>query len=155
MPGRVWGCRNAQSSHNGKLDFGLQHLLPGGGDRRELVKGIEYKFQPRSNKLETGWKLNDELVATQVGIFLDDLKNHLVDIGEKKVKILACGPNPMLRAMQQFTIENNIDCEVSMESAMACGFGICQGCPIEYKEDENYKLICKDGPIFNIRDIKI
>jgi hypothetical protein len=36
-----------------------------GGDRRKLVKDIEYKFQPRSNELETGWKLKDELVATR------------------------------------------------------------------------------------------
>ena len=61
----------------------------------------------------------------------------------------------MFRALQKFVLEKNIDCDVSMESAMACGFGICQGCPIEYKDEENYKLICKDGPIFNIRDIKI
>ena len=37
----------------------------GGDDRRELVKGIEYKFQPHSDRLETGWKLNDELVLTR------------------------------------------------------------------------------------------
>jgi hypothetical protein len=36
-----------------------------GDDRRELVKDIEYKFQPRSDKLETGWTLKDELVATR------------------------------------------------------------------------------------------
>jgi dihydroorotate dehydrogenase electron transfer subunit len=61
----------------------------------------------------------------------------------------------MIRALKNITKIYNIDCEVSMESAMACGFGICQGCPIEHKDDNKYKLICKDGPIFNIRDIEI
>ena len=42
-----------------------------------------------------------------------------------------------------------------MESAMACGFGICQGCPIEFKDNPSYNLICKDGPVFNIKDIVI
>jgi len=83
------------------------------------------------------------------------LQNHIHKIGNKKIKIFACGPNPMLKALKKFVIKYDLDCEVSMESVMACGFGICQGCPIEYKNDETYKLICKDGPIFNVRDITI
>jgi dihydroorotate dehydrogenase electron transfer subunit len=39
---------------------------------------------------------------------------------------------------------------------MACGFGICQGCPIESTiQSEKYLLICKDGPVFNIKDVLI
>lgn len=83
------------------------------------------------------------------------LENRLNEIEETSLKIFACGPNPMLRALQKFCLERNIECEVSMESVMACGFGICQGCPIESKNNEAYKLICKDGPIFNIKDIEI
>ncbi len=83
------------------------------------------------------------------------LEKHLAEIKSDKIKIFACGPNPMLKALKKLALENNIECEVSMESAMACGFGICQGCPIEYKDEESYKLICKDGPIFNVQDITI
>ncbi len=37
---------------------------------------------------------------------------------------------------------------------MACGFGLCQGCPIESAEEEGkYHLVCKDGPVFNINDV--
>jgi dihydroorotate dehydrogenase electron transfer subunit len=90
------------------------------------------------------------------GNVIELLDEHLANIVKKDVRIFACGPNPMLRALQKYVKEKKIDCDVSMESAMACGFGICQGCPIEYKEKEDaYKLVCKDGPIFNIRDIKI
>ena len=73
-----------------------------------------------------------------------------------KVKLFACGPNAMLRVLKEFCIVNDLDCEVSTECAMACGFGICQGCPIESTErKEKYYLVCKDGPVFNIKDIVI
>ncbi|MCC6636886.1 MAG: dihydroorotate dehydrogenase electron transfer subunit, partial [Ignavibacteriaceae bacterium] len=50
--------------------------------------------------------------------------------------------------------QNNIDGEISTECAMACGFGICQGCPIEDKNNSSkYLLVCKDGPVFNIKDV--
>ena len=62
----------------------------------------------------------------------------------------------MLRALKDFCLKNDFDCEVSTESAMACGFGICQGCPIESTGNSGkYMLVCKDGPVFNVRDIII
>lgn len=71
------------------------------------------------------------------------------------LKIYGCGPTPMLKSLKQFCEEYNLECEISTESAMACGFGICQGCPIETSDSSGYKLVCKDGPVFNIRDIKL
>ena len=61
----------------------------------------------------------------------------------------------MLKALRTFCLENGYDCEVSTEEAMACGFGICQGCPIESSEKDKYHLVCKDGPVFNIKDIEL
>ncbi|MCP5062480.1 MAG: dihydroorotate dehydrogenase electron transfer subunit [Ignavibacteriae bacterium] len=87
------------------------------------------------------------------GNVIDLLINELQKINNKKVKIFACGPTPMLKGLQIYCAENNLDGEVSLESQMACGFGICQGCPVETKEQEAYKLICKDGPVFNIKDV--
>ncbi len=72
---------------------------------------------------------------------------------EGTIKVFGCGPTPMLRALKLFCEEFEIDCEVSTEAAMACGFGICQGCPIPTFDENGYKLVCKDGPVFNVRDI--
>lgn len=81
-------------------------------------------------------------------------KKHLFE--NYKVKIFACGPNPMLSALKEFCIKKNLECEISTECAMACGFGICQGCPIEStSNNEKYLLVCKDGPVFNIKDVVI
>lgn len=68
--------------------------------------------------------------------------------------IFACGPNKMLQATQRFAAEKNIPCELSLESEMACGVGICQGCPIERTAGERkYALVCTDGPCFDSQNI--
>lgn len=54
-----------------------------------------------------------------------------------------CGPLPMLRALCE-TLEQ--PGEVSLESRMACGFGICMCCVLETKS--GLKGICKAGPVF-------
>jgi dihydroorotate dehydrogenase electron transfer subunit len=62
----------------------------------------------------------------------------------------------MLRAVAEFALQHDLSCEVSLEGPMACGFGICQGCPVELREsDKKYALMCKDGPTFDVRKIKI
>lgn len=59
--------------------------------------------------------------------------------------IYACGPNPMLRAICNELESNKV--EVSLESHMACGFGVCLGCSIE--TTKGMKKVCHDGPVFN------
>ena len=84
------------------------------------------------------------------------LEENIELLKSKNIKVFACGPTVMLRALKDFCLKNNFNCEVSTECAMACGFGICQGCPIESTEDqEKYLLVCKDGPVFNIKDVVI
>ncbi len=71
--------------------------------------------------------------------------------------VYACGPERMLEAAANVASENDIDCQVSMERRMACGIGLCQSCAIECKiegSDETvYKLCCKDGPVFDGREV--
>ena len=84
------------------------------------------------------------------------LEKELAKGEYSKAKIFGCGPNAMLRSLKEFAAKNNIECEVSTECAMACGFGICMGCPIESSQQiEKYILVCKDGPVFNVRDVAI
>jgi dihydroorotate dehydrogenase electron transfer subunit len=90
------------------------------------------------------------------GNVVELLAQNIETLNSGKVKIFACGPNTMLNSLKQLCIKYDLDCEASTESAMACGFGICQGCPIESTNDKNkYLLVCKNGPVFNVRDIVI
>ncbi|NWF90507.1 MAG: dihydroorotate dehydrogenase electron transfer subunit [Ignavibacteriaceae bacterium] len=90
------------------------------------------------------------------GNVVELLQQELSSYEYSKIKIFGCGPTAMLRSLREFTIKNNIECEVSTECAMACGFGICMGCPTESaKQNDKYLLVCKDGPVFNVKDVVI
>jgi dihydroorotate dehydrogenase electron transfer subunit len=104
--------------------------------------------------------MNNILTATDDGSLgfkgnVVELLNENIEIlKSNKIKIFGCGPTPMLRALSEFCIKNNFECDISTESAMACGFGICQGCPVESTKDKDkFLLVCKDGPVFNVKDI--
>jgi dihydroorotate dehydrogenase electron transfer subunit len=71
--------------------------------------------------------------------------------------IYACGPEAMLAKIAEIAKEKRIDCQVSMERRMACGFGVCQSCAVECKvEGSNetiYRLCCEDGPVFESKEV--
>jgi len=69
--------------------------------------------------------------------------------------IYACGPEAMMAATARLASERGIECQVSMERMMACGIGLCQSCAVECRGngDTEYRLCCKDGPVFDARDV--
>ena len=62
----------------------------------------------------------------------------------------ACGPNPMLQALDNI-IEKNIQGWMSFEERMGCGFGACMGCSCKTKNGN--KRVCKDGPVFERAEV--
>jgi len=85
---------------------------------------------------------------------LDWLNNHGHEPAE--TIIYACGPKAMLANVAKLAAERKIDCQVSMEEMMACGIGLCQSCAVKCKSaagEEVYMLCCKDGPVFNAKDV--
>jgi dihydroorotate dehydrogenase electron transfer subunit len=66
-------------------------------------------------------------------------------------QIFACGPSAMYRAMAQMPELQGRSVQVSLEMRMACGFGVCYGCTIRTRH--GLKQVCKDGPVFELRDI--
>lgn len=89
--------------------------------------------------------------------------NVLDAIAQKGIKgevIYACGPTPMLRAIQAYAIEKGIKAYLSLEEKMACGIGACLACTCKTNEIDHHtnvdnKRICKDGPVFEAREIKL
>lgn len=72
--------------------------------------------------------------------------------------IYACGPTPMLRAIQAYALENDIEAQLSLEERMACGIGACLACVCKSKELDSHshvhnKRVCKDGPVFDAREV--
>ena len=66
--------------------------------------------------------------------------------------IYACGPMPMLRAVADIANKNNLPCEISIETIMACGLGACLGCAVNKNETTGkYQHVCIDGPVFDAK----
>lgn len=74
-----------------------------------------------------------------------------------QMHLFSCGPTGFLKAMMKLTDELSIEGQVSIETMMGCGFGICMGCPVRVRDGKSggglYKLTCIDGPVFNAREI--
>jgi dihydroorotate dehydrogenase electron transfer subunit len=68
-----------------------------------------------------------------------------------------CGPTPMFRAMAEVARASKTRRSVQalLEERMGCGTGICYGCAVEVRVrgGRAMKLVCKDGPRFEIRDV--
>lgn len=104
----------------------------------------------------------ETFVATEDGSL--GTKGNVIDaIKNEKLNadiIYTCGPTPMLRALKAYAEENNMECYISMEERMACGIGACLACVCKSKEKDahtnvNNKRICKEGPVFNAKEVEL
>jgi len=70
-------------------------------------------------------------------------------------RIFSCGPEEMMRKIAQFAAEKDIPAELSLESVMGCGFGVCWGCVKRIKKngEEGWVKICEEGPVFSSDEI--
>ncbi|MEE9169451.1 MAG: dihydroorotate dehydrogenase electron transfer subunit [bacterium] len=68
-------------------------------------------------------------------------------------EIFACGPNVMMRSLAELCVQENMKAQFSVEAHMACGFGVCVGCPVPLHDRSGYYLACTDGPVFRLGDI--
>lgn len=107
-------------------------------------------------------ELADSFVATEDGSV--GTKGNVIDAikenGLEADVIYACGPMPMLRALKAYAMEHDMECYVSMEERMACGIGACLACVCKTKDKDahsnvNNKRICKEGPVFNAKEVEL
>jgi dihydroorotate dehydrogenase electron transfer subunit len=87
------------------------------------------------------------------GYVTDPLKQALIKDTVKitGAMIFACGPRPMLAALSKDARMYGIPAQVSLDAYMACGVGACLGCAVRTKS--GYKMVCKDGPVFDAQQI--
>ena len=85
-------------------------------------------------------------------VFLKEIKRRGRD--RRKLAVYCCGPHKMLKRMSQIAKSLDFSCQVSLETHMACGVGACWGCVVK-GDDEKYKRVCVDGPVFDAREIAL
>jgi dihydroorotate dehydrogenase electron transfer subunit len=67
-------------------------------------------------------------------------------------RVYACGPTPMMESAARIAERLGASCVVSLENAMACGFGVCLGC-VAPLASGGYALVCREGPMFDAQRI--
>ncbi len=89
--------------------------------------------------------------GTVIDLFLSQRKRF------KRIKplyIYSCGPLAMLRGPAMVLKSKGVSCQVSLEARMGCGFGACWGCVVKTNDPKTpYQRVCKEGPVFNLKDI--
>ncbi len=90
------------------------------------------------------------------GLVTELLADALSGGGEGTL-VACCGPEPMMEAVSQITAAAGVPCQVSLETPMACGIGICFSCVARVRDQQggwDYKRTCVDGPVFAAEQIE-
>lgn len=88
---------------------------------------------------------------------------------EGPLVIHACGPHAMLAAAARWALARGVRAHLAMESVMACGTGVCRGCPLPRSAagraafdpdatpslygNREFAMCCTEGPVFEARDL--
>lgn len=84
------------------------------------------------------------------GFVTDLLRDELRN--DPPAAVYCCGPEPMMAAVAGVCRERSVDCWLSLETPMACGFGACFSCVTKVVTHEppgwDYRRTCVEGPVF-------
>ncbi|WP_425618476.1 dihydroorotate dehydrogenase electron transfer subunit [Anatilimnocola sp. NA78] len=81
-----------------------------------------------------------------------DLVREVLAEGRGQPRIVCCGPEPMMEAVSHVAEAADVPCQVSLETPMACGVGICFTCVARVKDEHgewDYRRTCVEGPVFD------
>ena len=139
--------------------FPLISVLREYGDKKEISAYIGYRNKGAVCGVEEFEKAAKFVAVTDDGSYgekMNAVQAFEADLkaGNRPDVVLACGPTPMLRALKTLVEKENLNCYVSLEERMGCGIGACVVCVCE-KTNGARARVCKDGPVFNVNDVKL
>ena len=111
------------------------------------------------------WGIPSRLASSQgypgcyeghVTALADDWLAALHESARDEVEIFACGPTPMLRAVQQLAAKYHLPAQISLEEYMACAVGGCAGCVVRVQTPTGpaMRRVCVDGPVFEAASVE-
>lgn len=65
--------------------------------------------------------------------------------GKKISRIFACGPEMMMKRVAEIAGRAKVNCQISLERYMKCGFGVCGQCAV----DDTGECVCTNGPVYD------
>lgn len=132
----------------------LSQFLNQNGIRPTILVGFRTKEEV--SEIETYSKFGDVHITTDDGTEGEHglVVEHSILQKERLPykKIYCCGPDAMMKAVAKIASIHGIDCEVSLENTMACGFGVCLCCITP--TDKGNERVCVEGPVFNTKRLK-
>lgn len=139
--------------------FPLISVLREYGDKKEISAYIGYRNKGAVCGVEEFEKAAKFVAVTDDGSYgekMNAVQAFEADLkkGNRPDVVLACGPTPMLRALKTLVEKENLNAYVSLEERMGCGIGACVVCVCE-KTNGAKARVCKDGPVFNVNDVKL
>jgi len=129
---------------------GRVRLLMGGRTRDDILAVTEFERLGVETYVST-----DDGSLGEEGFVTEVLKRKLTKYPQAEV--YACGPMPMLEAVEAICRERKVPLQVSLEALMACGVGACLGCVVKGKGHSEaaprYLCTCKEGPVFRAEEL--
>jgi dihydroorotate dehydrogenase electron transfer subunit len=110
----------------------------------------EVFFEKNANDLLDKTK-HKVIISTEDGSY--GIKGNATDVMSLIIKrerfdtVYTCGPELMMRKVFDIGSANALSVQASLERYMKCGIGICASCCI------GDRLVCKDGTVFNERQL--
>ena len=135
---------------------GIEHVVLLGARTARDLWGVE-TFDKHARQVHV---CTDDGSLGFRGTVVERLRRLLHEAGPAidRFQVYGCGPEPMLQAMLDLGRATGVSMQISVETMMGCGFGICMGCPMPRPKGEPagpYKLACMDGPVFDISEVEI
>ncbi len=78
--------------------------------------------------------------------------DELIQRLDQSMEVFTCGPDRMMAKVAELCAERDVPCEASLETPMACGYGVCLGCPVPLREG-GYLYACTQGPCIDARRV--
>ena len=158
---------------NGYVPVGKKIMLIGGGMGSAVLPAVITAFPDREYSVFLGFSdaskvvLADELRAkgAKVTLATDNgsagVKGYVADIAEAAVaafgpdEIFCCGPEIVYKILAKKFADSDVPVKISLEQRMGCGIGACLVCNCRVKrgDGEEYLRVCKDGPVFGLKEV--
>jgi len=137
----------AQAMVDKGFDPNSIHFFYGGRSKGDIIETARIKrlgvdFHPVSEDGSVGVK----------GLVTRPLEKFIQESQGKTLRIYGCGPEGMLKAVDELARKLEVPGELSLEAPMPCGIGVCLGCIVK-RADGGHSRVCIDGPVFDIGEI--